>query len=72
MNLYQESRDISEIYRENSKVEAIILVGSVSKNLQDKHSDLELHILWLTSPTDKDRRQSIEKVKGTILSYAPY
>lgn len=63
---------MSKIYRGNSKVEAIILAGSVSKNLQDEHSDIELHILWSSSPTDEDRQDPIEKVRGRILSYHPY
>ncbi|WP_100009846.1 DUF4037 domain-containing protein [Lentibacillus sediminis] len=72
MDFYQKSIDMAAIYRGNSKVEAIILAGSVSKNLQDEHSDIELHILWSSAPTDKDRKGPIEDVKGTILSYYPY
>ncbi|WP_085520610.1 DUF4037 domain-containing protein [Tuberibacillus sp. Marseille-P3662] len=72
MNLFQKAKEMSAIYRDNPKVEAIILAGSVSKNLQDEHSDIELHILWSTSPTDDDRQHPIEEVKGSILSYEPY
>ncbi|MCC2250460.1 DUF4037 domain-containing protein [Virgibacillus sp. AGTR] len=72
MDLFKKAIDMSKIYRENEKVEAIILAGSVSKNLQDEYSDIELHILWSNSPTDEDRQYPIEEVKGTILSYHPY
>lgn len=71
-DFFQKSIDMSAIYRKNPKVEAIILSGSVSKNLQDEHSDIELHILWLSSPTDEDLRDPIEEAKGTTLSYHPY
>ena len=72
MNLFQKSIDMSRIYRENPKLEAIILAGSVSRNLEDVHSDIELHILRSASLTDDDRKIPIERVKGTILSYEPY
>ncbi|MFA1822739.1 DUF4037 domain-containing protein [Virgibacillus oceani] len=72
MDLYKKSIDMLALYMKNPKVEAIILAGSVSRNLQDEHSDIELHILWSSSPTDKDRQGPIEEIKGTILSYHPY
>ncbi|MDP4549581.1 DUF4037 domain-containing protein [Alkalihalobacillus macyae] len=72
MNLLQKSIEMSANYKENPKVDAVLLAGSVSKNLQDEHSDIELHILWSKSPTDEDRQKPIEKIDGTILSYHPY
>ncbi|MFS0749906.1 DUF4037 domain-containing protein [Oceanobacillus sp. 1P07AA] len=72
MDLFKKAIDMSKIYTENTKVEAIILAGSVSRNLQDDYSDIELHIFWSSSPTDEDRQYPIKKVKGTILSYHPY
>ncbi|WP_394173374.1 DUF4037 domain-containing protein [Guptibacillus hwajinpoensis] len=72
MNLLQKSIEMSAIYKENPKVDAVLLAGSVSKNLQDEHSDIELHILWSSSPTDEDRQKPIQKIDGTILSYHPY
>ncbi|KGX87114.1 DUF4037 domain-containing protein [Pontibacillus marinus] len=72
MNLIQKSKDMAEIYRQNPKIEAIILAGSVSKNLQDQHSDIELHILWSASPEDEDRLGPIHLVGGSILGYHPY
>ena len=72
MDLLQQSIDMAAVYKENPKVEAIILAGSVSKNLQDEHSDIELHILWSSPPTDEERQDPIEQIGGTILSYHPY
>lgn len=72
MGLKEKAIEISEIYRRNPKVEAIILAGSVARKLEDEHSDIELHILWSASPEDKDRQKPIETIGGTILSYHPY
>ena len=63
---------MSEIYRKNPKVEAIILAGSVARKLEDEHSDIELHILWSMPPEDEDRKEPINYIGGTILSYHPY
>lgn len=72
MKLFKKSKDIAEIYKQNSKIEIIILAGSVSRNLQDENSDIELHILWSTPPDDEDRLKPINQVGGTILAYHPY
>ncbi|MDX8367022.1 DUF4037 domain-containing protein [Cytobacillus sp. IB215665] len=72
MELLQIAEEMGAIYKQNPKVEAIILAGSVSRNLHDEHSDIELHILWKTPPEDKDRKKPIEQVNGRILSYYPF
>lgn len=72
MNLAHKSEKMAALYKENPKVKAILLAGSVSKNLHDEHSDIELHILWASSPTDEDRQNPIERIDGKILSYHPY
>ena len=56
MGLKEKAIEMSEIYRQNSKVEAIILAGSVARKLEDEHSDIELHILWSMPPEDDDRK----------------
>ncbi len=72
MNLMQKAIEMTKIYKQNSKIEAILLAGSVSRNWQDEHSDIELHILWSAPPEDEDRQNPIQDVGGTILSYHPY
>ncbi|MED1091663.1 DUF4037 domain-containing protein [Bacillus paramycoides] len=72
MGLKEKAIEMSEIYRENPKVEAIILAGSVARKLEDEHSDIELHILWSSPPEDEDRQGPINNIGGTILSYHPY
>ncbi|MED1409842.1 MULTISPECIES: DUF4037 domain-containing protein [Bacillus] len=72
MGLKEKAIEISGIYRQNPKVEAIILAGSVARKLEDEHSDIELHILWSSPPEDEDRQGPINNIGGTILSYHPY
>ncbi|MEK4706681.1 MULTISPECIES: DUF4037 domain-containing protein [Bacillus] len=72
MGLKEKAIKMSEIYRQNPKVEAIILAGSVARKLEDEHSDIELHILWSAPPEDEDRQGPINNIGGTILSYHPY
>ena len=56
MGLKEKAIEMSEIYRKNPKVEAIILAGSVARKLEDEHSDIELHILWSMPPENEDRK----------------
>ncbi|WP_219376219.1 DUF4037 domain-containing protein [Bacillus mycoides] len=72
MRLKEKAIEMSEIYRQNQKVEAIILAGSVARKLEDEHSDIELHILWSEPPEDEERLGPINNIGGTILSYHPY
>ncbi|PFI22948.1 DUF4037 domain-containing protein [Bacillus cereus] len=72
MGLKEKAIEMAEIYRQNPKVEAIILAGSVARKLEDEHSDIELHILWSEPPEDEDRRAPINRIDGKILSYHPY
>ncbi|WIY62846.1 DUF4037 domain-containing protein [Bacillus arachidis] len=72
MQLIDKAIEMTAIYKQNPKIEAIILAGSVARKLQDEHSDIELHILWSASPADADRQKPIKNIGGTILSYHPY
>ncbi|MGM7723685.1 DUF4037 domain-containing protein [Metabacillus sp. Hm71] len=72
MDLKQKAIELAAVYKQNSKIEAILLAGSVSKNLHDEHSDIEIHILWKTPPEDQDRQLPIHKIGGSILAYHPY
>ncbi|MEN1934761.1 DUF4037 domain-containing protein [Paenibacillus sp. 102] len=72
MDLMKTAIEMTAIYKHNPKIEAILLAGSVSRNWQDEHSDIELHILWAAPPEDENREGPIKDVGGTILSYHPY
>jgi hypothetical protein len=71
-NLKQKALEVSRLYKQNPKIESILLAGSVSRQWQDEHSDIELHILWSEPPTDQNRLHPIKEANGSILSYHPY
>ena len=66
MGLKEKAIEMSEIYRQNPKVEAIVLAGSVARKLEDEHSDVELHILWSAPLEDEDRKGPINHNRRTI------
>jgi hypothetical protein len=72
MNLKDKAIKMAEIYKRNSKVDAVLLAGSVSRGWEDKHSDIELHILWRESPSDKDRVFPIKSTNGKLIDFQPY
>jgi len=72
MNLKFFASDISKVYMQNPKVEAVLLGGSVSRNWNDEYSDIELFIFWKEAPTELDRKSSISAVNGRIIDFHPY
>jgi hypothetical protein len=72
MNLKDLASNISNIYKQNPKVEAVLLGGSVSRNWHDEYSDIELFIFWKEAPTDEDRKAPIHTVNGRIIDFYPY
>lgn len=72
MNLKLLASTISKVYKQNPKVEAVLLGGSVSRNWNDKYSDIELFVFWKEGPTEEDRKVSINSVNGKIIDFHPY
>ncbi|TLS35857.1 DUF4037 domain-containing protein [Pseudalkalibacillus caeni] len=72
MDLYSKAVEMAKKYKQNNKVEAILLAGSVSRGWQDQHSDIELHILWKEPPSEIERKNPIDKSGGNILDFYPY
>jgi hypothetical protein len=72
MQLLNKTKEMAAIYQQNPNIQSIILAGSVSRNLQDEHSDIELHILWSTPPENEDRMYPINLIGGEIFSYHPF
>ena len=68
----QKAIELAAIYKENTKVDAILLAGSVAMGWEDEFSDIELHIIWKEAPTDEDRKGPIRSVEGSILTFHPY
>ncbi|KMJ59862.1 cytoplasmic protein [Bacillus sp. LL01] len=72
MNLKEKAIEMTAIYKENTKIEAILLAGSVAQGWEDEFSDIELHLFWKEPPMDWERRGPILSVKGEILTFHPY
>lgn len=64
--------NIAKIYELNTKVEAVLLGGSVSRNWNDRFSDIELFIFWKEPPTDEDRKNPILNLEGDIIDFHPF
>ncbi|WP_419882886.1 DUF4037 domain-containing protein [Peribacillus sp. B-H-3] len=72
MNLKLLASNLSKVYMQNPKVEAVLLGGSVSRNWNDEYSDIELFVFWKEGPTDVDRNFPINSVNGEIIDFHPY
>jgi len=72
MGLKEKAIEMSEIYRQNKKVEAIILAGSVARKLEDEHSDIELHILWSEPPEDEEWSETYLTKEGIKLEISNF
>jgi len=72
MELRELAKRSAAAYAKNPKVEAILLGGSVARNLHDEFSDIELFIFWIEAPTDEERKEPIESLGGELLEFHPY
>lgn len=72
MNLQFLASNISKVYSQNPKVDAVLIGGSVSRNWNDEYSDIELFVFWKEGPTEEDRKVSINLVNGRIIDFHPY
>ncbi|WP_173918400.1 DUF4037 domain-containing protein [Halobacillus sp. Marseille-Q1614] len=72
MTLKQLAMTVAQAYEKNSKVEAIYIAGSLSREWADEHSDIELNILWAEAPDKEDRLAVINEVQGEIIDFHEY
>lgn len=72
MNLQEQAGKMAEYYKGNPKLEVVFLGGSVSREWEDRFSDIELFLLWKEPPSDEDRSEPIRKADGEIISFHPY
>ncbi|MED1864883.1 DUF4037 domain-containing protein [Fictibacillus nanhaiensis] len=72
MILKEIANKMAAIYQQNTKVQAVLLAGSVSRGWEDKHSDIELNIFWSEPPTDEDRMIPIHAVSGSVIEFHPH
>lgn len=72
MRLTLAKQIVERAYAQSPNVHAVFLAGSVSRGLSDKHSDIEINVLWQTPPTDDERLAMIAAADGTLVHLHPY
>ncbi|MBZ5202345.1 nucleotidyltransferase domain-containing protein [Planomicrobium chinense] len=72
MELKDLAKRAATIYIEDPKVDAVLLGGSVARELHDEFSDIELFIFWKEAPADKDRKEPIARLAGKLLDFHRY
>lgn len=58
------AQQLAPFYSANPKVAAVSLGGSVSQSYADRFSDIDLTVFWTAPPTEKVRREIIERARG--------
>ncbi len=66
------AKRVADAYRSNGRLAALTVAGSVGAGLADRWSDLELDCYWFGAPTDRDRRDPIERVGGDLQAFWEY
>ncbi|WP_409293902.1 DUF4037 domain-containing protein [Peribacillus sp. SCS-26] len=71
-NFQSLAEHIAGAYARNDSVVAVMLAGSVARGMQDHHSDIEIYVLWLEAPSDRERKDVIEALNGEIITFFDY
>jgi hypothetical protein len=66
------ARRASTIYRQNPKLAALTVAGSVGAGLADRYSDLELDCYWSQAPEDTDRTAPVKALGGELITLWDY
>jgi hypothetical protein len=66
------AREIIPFYAASPQVEAILLMGSVSRGIADSYSDIEFGIFWSDIPCEANRKEIAERVGGSDWQASPY
>lgn len=66
------ARRAGRAYKENPKLAALTVAGSVGAGLADQFSDLELDCYWVSAPTDADRTGPVHTLGGELTELWDY
>jgi hypothetical protein len=66
------ARQITQGYVASPSVDAVLLIGSVSRGWADAYSDIELGVFWRGDPTDAERQTIVGNVGGMGWHPSPY
>lgn len=67
----ENGKRVAALYAKSSKLDALVVAGSVGRGWADEWSDIELDLFWNEPPADQDRKSVIEALNGTIEYYYP-
>ena len=60
------ARRVEACYRQDSRVRAFMIGGSVSRGLADRYSDLEIGVFWTTTPSPEERQTFLTGYDGVM------
>ena len=63
---------IAQAYAQDPNVDAVAVLGSVSRGCADRFSDIELGVFWSEPPSEREREAVVERVGGTDWRPSPY
>ena len=63
------ARQVAGAYRPSAPLAALTVAGSVGAGVADRWSDLELDSYWISAPSDRDRRDPIDRVGGVLEAF---
>lgn len=66
------AESIAKSYKQNPKVAAVVVAGSVSRGWADDYSDIEIHVFWHEGPSDKERMKAMKGAGGQSVEFHPY
>ena len=63
---------IAQAYAQDPNVDAVAVLGSVSRGCADRFSDIELGVFWSEPPSEREREVVVDRVGGTDWRPSPY
>ena len=63
---------IAPHYTDNPKVRVVSLGGSVAQGYADRYSSIDLAVFWRAAPTQKERRDLLNRARGRQWQLLPY
>ncbi len=66
------AKNLSEFYKENKNVAAVIVGGSTARGHADHFSDIEIGVFWENPPTNEDRQQVVYDAQADLIRLYDY
>lgn len=72
MRLATIARQVAGGYAASGRTSATVIAGSVGRGRADAFSDVEIDVYWNRSPSDDERRASVERCGGVVTTLWPH